>query len=389
MSHVVPKSNAMTTSTSFYQAFMPHGMCYQWRPDILSLHVASDILIAIAYFSIPIALYYFLKRRKDVPFRGVIYMFTVFIFACGVTHLISVWVVWNGHYGIQGIFKLLTALASIATALMMYPAMPKLLALRSPQELEKVNDDLQHEIVNRKHQEEQTIQLQTELAHIGRVSTMGQMATGLAHELNQPLLVISQSANAASHIAKKDHHTDEELLDCLNDIEAETQRAGEIIRALRQLVSKESGQTELIDINELSVQVLKMVKPDAREHNIDLIAPTCKDAITEANRVQIAQIIINLLRNSIQSISNSDNNEGKIAMMIERTKNTISVSIEDNGPGIIPEVELFKPFETIKSDGMGLGLSISKSIIESHGGSISAENIEGSGARFTFTLPVI
>lgn len=379
----------MTNSTSFYQAFMPHGMCYQWRPDILSLHVISDILIAIAYFSIPVALYYFLKRRTDVPFRSVIYMFTVFIFACGITHLVSVWVVWNGHYGMQGIFKSLTALASIATALMMYPAMPKLLALRSPQELEKVNDNLQHEIVNRKQQEEQTIQLQTELAHIGRVSTMGQMATGLAHELNQPLLVISQSANAALHIAQKDHQTDEELLECLNDIESETQRAGEIIRALRQLVSKESGQRESIDINELSVQVLKMVKPDAREHNISLVAPTCNDAIAKANRVQIAQIIINLLRNSIQSISNTDNNDGKITVVVENSNSTISVSVEDNGPGINPDVELFKPFETIKSDGMGLGLSISKSIVESHGGTISARNVEGSGARFTFTLPIV
>jgi len=379
----------MPSPSSFFYDFMPHGMCYQWRSDILLLHVISDLLIAIAYFSIPIMLHYFLQKRRDFPFRAIAYMFSLFIFSCGVTHVFSVWIVWNGHYGIQGILKGFTAITSVATAVVLFPVIPKLMALRTPQELEKMNLSLQQEMAIRKSQEEQTMELQTELSHIGRVSTMGQMASGIAHELNQPLTAIAQNSATAMLMLQNKGIPNADIAECLKDIENDTLRAGEIIHALRQQVSKDSPSRQTVHMGDLARQVIKLVKPDAQNHNIDLSESISANANANVNRVQIAQILINLLRNSIQAIATSNRQKGKISIHTQKNKDEIIVSVEDNGPGIDPDIELFKPFETSKKEGMGLGLSISKSIVESHGGEISAENKSGGGARFTLSLPLV
>lgn len=107
--------------------FMPHGMCFQWRPEILWMHVISDLVIAIAYFSIPLALALVLIRRKHVPFRGLITLFALFILLCGMTHVISMIVLWEPVYRLQGLFKLATAAVSIATAVVLFPLLPKLM----------------------------------------------------------------------------------------------------------------------------------------------------------------------------------------------------------------------------------------------------------------------
>lgn len=194
----------MEQTGSLFDEFMPHGMCYLWRKDILLLNVISDIAIALAYFSIPFFLYYFFKRRPEMPFKGVVMMFSLFIFSCGITHLLGVWTVWHGNYGVQGLGKAVTAIASVMTAFMLIPVMPQLMALRSPLDLEKANDALYVEVVEREKSETkrqalemQSRKLEQEIAHYGRINTMGQMAAGLAHELNQPLTAIMQSADAA------------------------------------------------------------------------------------------------------------------------------------------------------------------------------------------------
>lgn len=378
----------MTIQDGFFGAFMPHGMCYVWRPDILGLHVASDIVIVLAYFSIPIALYYFLKQRDDVPFKPVWYMFSTFIFACGLTHAMSIWVVWNGHYGVHGLLKAFTALASLGTALMLYPLMPKLIALRSPSELEQSNSALQSEIETREKHEMETSRLQTELAHIGRVSTMGEMGTGLAHELNQPLLAISQCSDTALLIAKESNEYDEALVECLEDIQTETQRAGEIIRALRQFVNKETSNRLPVDIRSLVEQVVKLVKAEGLMHNVSIESNVSTYARPTVDRVQIAQVLVNLLRNGIQAIANKNSTGGTVTIGVSQTHSHTSIYVDDTGPGLAPGLDLFDPFTSTKAGGMGMGLSISRSIVESHGGELIAENVEGSGARFSFRLPL-
>lgn len=378
----------MTPSAGFFGTFMPHGMCYVWRPDILTLHVLSDLFIGLAYFSIPFALYHFLKQRHDVPFKPVWYMFSLFIFACGTTHIMGVWIVWNGHYGIQGILKAITALASIGTALMLYPVMPKLIALRSPVELEASNSALQSEIQVRERQEIQTSRLQTELAHITRVSTLGEMTMGLAHELNQPLQAISQSSDTALLAAKDAEKIDEELVECLDDIQEHTQRAGEIIRALRLFVNKEPANRSAVDISALVDQVVILVTPECQTHNITINSTVNTKVKPMAHRVQIAQVLVNLIRNGIQAIAGDDSNKRELIVEVSQVKDQIQVIVEDSGPGLDPDIDLFDPFTSTKADGLGMGLTISRSIVESHGSQLTADNTVRGGARFSFDLPI-
>ena len=109
------------------KGFMPHGMCFQWQPEILWMHVISDLVIAIAYFSIPLALAVVLFRQKRIPFRGLILLFALFILLCGMTHVVSMIVLWEPIYRLQGLIKLATAAVSIATAVVLFPLLPKLM----------------------------------------------------------------------------------------------------------------------------------------------------------------------------------------------------------------------------------------------------------------------
>lgn len=134
--------------------FIPHGHCYLWKPGLVWLHVLSDSLIAFAYYSIPVMLVYFVRKRKDIPFGGIFLMFSAFIIACGSTHLMNVWTLWVPTYWLSGLIKAITAFVSVLTALQMLPLIPKALALPSPAELEEANCQLAKEIAERKRTEE-------------------------------------------------------------------------------------------------------------------------------------------------------------------------------------------------------------------------------------------
>ena len=122
---------------------MPHGHCYFWKPEILWLHVSSDILITLAYYSIPFTLTWFVLIRKDMPFRKIFVLFAIFIFACGTTHIMNVWTTWSGAYRIEGVVKAFTAIVSIVTATVLWYYLPTVLRLPAPRELETTNRKLQ------------------------------------------------------------------------------------------------------------------------------------------------------------------------------------------------------------------------------------------------------
>jgi len=143
--------------------YMPHGNCYLWQPGLLWLHILSDVLIALAYFSIPLALTYFIRQREDVPFKGIFILFSLFIFSCGTTHIMSIWTLWHSDYWLSGLIKAITAIISLITAFEMIPTLPKALAMRSPMELEIANQALELEITNRQQAELALQQLNLEL----------------------------------------------------------------------------------------------------------------------------------------------------------------------------------------------------------------------------------
>ena len=143
--------------------FMPHGMCLLWRPFIFWLHLSSDALIATAYYSIPFALVTFVRRRRDLVFSGVFYMFSAFIFLCGTTHLMEIWTLWHPDYEISGLLKVATAGVSLVTAVALWPLMPKVLALPSPATLGRMNTELQDEVASRSAAEAHIRSLNLEL----------------------------------------------------------------------------------------------------------------------------------------------------------------------------------------------------------------------------------
>lgn len=134
--------------------FMPHGGCYLWDRGILWLHITSDALIALAYYSIPITLVYFVRKRRDLAFNWIFLCFAVFIIACGTTHLMEIWMIWHPKYWLSGIVKALTALASIPTAILLVYLIPKALALPSPETLRRANEELRKEATERQNNEE-------------------------------------------------------------------------------------------------------------------------------------------------------------------------------------------------------------------------------------------
>ena len=138
----------------FLSDFMNHGYCYLWRPDIIWLHAASDGLIALAYYFIPVALVYFVRKRRDLPFHWMFFMFGLFIFGCGTTHAMEIWTLWHGTYRLAGVVKALTATASVATAVALVPLIPRALLLPTPRQLRAANLELEREIAERKRAEE-------------------------------------------------------------------------------------------------------------------------------------------------------------------------------------------------------------------------------------------
>lgn len=379
----------MAGTINVFETLVPHGYSYEWRSDILWLNVLSDAVIAVTCISIALSLSYFQRMNPDAPLPGVIKVFCVFIFVCGLTHIFNIWTIWSGHLLLQGLFKALTALTAVTTACMLWPAAPKLFSLRSPRELEQTNLALQEQIDQRKLTEIQFAKLQDELARTGRVTTMGKMATGLAHELNQPLVAISASANTAVLLAEEANNNPE-LYECLDDIQSETRRAGDIIRALRQFMSKKDQGRVSVDINKLVQQTVLLLHREARVNDIEIIVDAASTPTVHADRVQLAQVLINLMRNAIEAISlvdKTDNESGKITVQTRFLDQKVIVTVRDSGPGLDSGVEPFIPFETSKIDGMGMGLSISNDIIEAHSGHLRLIENGSSGAVFMFSLP--
>ena len=235
--------------------------------------------------------------------------------------------------------------------------------------------------------DEKLEQLQRELAHISRVYEMGTLASTIAHELNQPLMAATNIVQTAADILKEREPASRiALAEALDEAGRETLRAGEILRRLRSFLSRGDLEKTLEDAGKLAEDAVYFVAPRARYRNIDCVVD-CAPGIPPilVDRVQIQQVILNLVKNAVQSVDN----DGRVTVTVSAEPGKIRFCVTDTGPGVPPDrvARLFEPFSTTKTEGMGLGLPICRSIIEAHGGVIWYEPVSAGGAAFIFTLP--
>jgi len=256
-------------------------------------------------------------------------------------------------------------------------------------ELEYANAELKQQIADRQRAEARAVQRQADLAHVARLYLMGEMATGIAHELNQPLGAIRTYAGAALGLLERSGGDD--MHEPLEQIQLQAVRAAEIIRRLRDFVSKREPVTESADINVLVQDVVSFMEaPGARHGATITVVPGPVLPPVLVDQVQIEQVLVNLLHNAMEAMAEAGCTRREIIVRtaVEDSR-SVRIEVEDSGPGMLPdEIQgAFEAFVTSKKGGMGMGLSISRTIIESHGGRLWADSVPGVGARFMFTLP--
>lgn len=256
-----------------------------------------------------------------------------------------------------------------------------------------VSDVTERQLAEQRNREmeQAASQQRDELAHLSRVAMLGELSGALAHELNQPLTSILSNAQAAQLFLARGAVKEGELGPILNDIIEADRRAGDIIRRLRQMLKKEDATRQPVDINEVVTDILRMTRSDRLARGIEVMLELSAELpLVRGDKVQLQQVFLNLLNNACDA---SEGGSEPLGLTVRTMLGPlgVTVSVADRGTGIAPELadRIFEPFVTTKAHGMGLGLSICRTIMQAHGGRLWSEPRVGGGAVFHFSLPAM
>jgi len=416
----------------FSEDFMPHGMCYFWNPSVLGLNVASDALIAVSYYSIPFLLFYFVRKRRDVEFKGIFVAFGIFILACGSTHVLGAVTVWHPVYRFDGVVKAVTALASVATTVMLIPLMPTLVRLPSPSQLRSINRKLEREVEERRGAEERVRQINDELEHRVAVRTgelaetvanlqreikrrreveselvqsqkmeaVGRLAGGVAHDFNNLLTVIL----GYGEMLREEFGNNPEALDYAAEILRAGQRASALTNQLLAFSRRQVAVPRSLNLNQTAEHIEKMLRRMIGE-DIDLrmkLADGLRSVLADPSHID--QVIMNLAVNSrdampqggtlIIETANVDLTDEYVGRHLDVEPGPyVMLAISDTGSGMdeATRSRIFEPFFTTKEQGKGtgLGLSIVYGIVKQAGGEIIVYSEPGHGTVFKLYFPAI
>ncbi len=398
--------------------FMPHGMCYLWQPGVLGLHVVSDALITLAYFSIPFTLIYFVRRRKDLQFHWMFLCFAVFIVACGTTHLMEIWVIWHPTYWLSGGIKALTAVASVPTAILLIRLVPQALQLPSPSTLRIANAELEREIAERKRAESNVRQIneqlerrvaertreleatnrvlrQTQLAvmQTERLRALGQMASGIAHDINNAL----SPATLYSHsLLEQGVGLSSELREDLQAIHFAIKDVADTVARMREFYRARDPRFSPVpvQVNRIVEQAIELTRARwqdmPQERGLVINLETCVDADLPpvlGEQSEIRDALANLVLNAVDAMPDGGTLTLQACAVAPKH---VRVDVRDTGVGMTEEVrrKCMEPFFTTKGErGTGLGLAMVYGVVQRHGAQIEIDSTPRTGTTISLIFP--
>ncbi|MEC7521068.1 MAG: ATP-binding protein [Myxococcota bacterium] len=371
--------------------FMPHGHCYFWTPDVLWTNVVADGAIAIAYFTIPVILGVFVRRRSDLAFPWIFLLFGAFILLCGSTHAFDIYTTWVPEYRVEGWLKAATALVSVATAAVLVPLMPKALALPSP-------DDLRREVQERRAAEDEARQLAERLEErvaertreLERLNAdLREFVHVVSHDLREPLRAVSNfTAQLERRYGDRLDERGREYLELSRDGAVRMQQM------LRDLVDYARLDKESLDEEDVSLaDVVRDVRADLSglvEDSSARIEVADDLPTVRASYTHLHQLLTNLVGNAIKYAGDAP---PRIRVEADARADGVELRVIDHGMGIAEEhrARVFEMFQRLHTreeiEGSGVGLAICRRIVERLAGTIRIEDTEGGGATFVVWLP--
>ncbi|ACA17120.1 integral membrane sensor signal transduction histidine kinase [Methylobacterium sp. 4-46] len=381
----------------------PHGICLLWRPELIWTHVVADFLIGLSYLSIPVALGVLVTQRRDVAFGWMFWCFALFILACGTTHLLAIWTLFVPDYGIEALVKVVTAAASVVTAIMLWPLLPRLLALPSPSELRTVNAALTRRIAEHdaalaalREAVAERERAEAMLRQAQRMEAIGQLTGSLAHDFNNLLGIIVGSLERLQRLVPERGIGETTLQGAMRASE----RAAAMVRDLLAFARQQPLIPERLDINALLRGMTDLVAgamlPEVR------LATELEDGLWPAciDRNQLQSAVLNLVVNARDALDAG----GTLTLATRNVPRAdargipslaehdyVRISVRDTGRGMPPEVleRAVEPFFTTKPQGRGTGLGLSQvfGFVRQSGGHLALHSRPGEGTTVEIYLP--